>query len=184
HPTALIRRDALERVGGYRTVFRRGRTALAEDYDLWLRIDATQGRIRIIDDVLLEYREHAGQVSASTRNDTALATLGVALIAARERHDLPPAFPIPLEIGELETMTRDHREVARLLTGLPRREKRELQFDLDGLVHRADSNRHMPGPFPLRAIISAPDLVARDSLRHTRAMLERRRSRGRGRHSG
>jgi len=57
HPSVLMRRTALERVGGYDP-----KMEFAEDYDLWLRLSQI-GELRNLDDVLLLYRRHSSQVS-------------------------------------------------------------------------------------------------------------------------
>jgi glycosyltransferase involved in cell wall biosynthesis len=50
HPTAMIRREHLARVGGYRE------TEGPEDYDLWLRLDAAGVRFAKLPEVLLAWR--------------------------------------------------------------------------------------------------------------------------------
>lgn len=60
HPSAMMRREALDRVGGYRPEARH-----IEDYDLWLRL-ATIGDIANLEDLLLDYRIHKGQVTKTT----------------------------------------------------------------------------------------------------------------------
>jgi GT2 family glycosyltransferase len=54
HPAALIRRQALAELGGYREPFYG-----AEDHDLWLRL-AERGRLANLPDALLKCRVHAG----------------------------------------------------------------------------------------------------------------------------
>jgi GT2 family glycosyltransferase len=58
-PLAMFRRDAYERVGGYRPDF-----ITAEDLDLWLRLGEV-GQMACLPDVLLQYRQHAGSISES-----------------------------------------------------------------------------------------------------------------------
>jgi len=60
HPSVLMRREWLERVGGYRE---RG---WAEDYDLWLRLHLAGARMAKVPQVLLEWREHPDRL---TRTD-------------------------------------------------------------------------------------------------------------------
>ena len=55
HPAAMIRADALRRVGGYREEFA---ATACEDYDLWLRL-AEVGRVANMPEVLLKYRFRA-----------------------------------------------------------------------------------------------------------------------------
>jgi hypothetical protein len=57
HPSVMMRRTAIEKVGGYDPSMEG-----AEDYDLWLRLSRTMP-IRNIDTVLLHYRRHSCQVS-------------------------------------------------------------------------------------------------------------------------
>ncbi len=57
HPTAMIRREVLEQVGGYRDVFR-----YAEDLDLWCRIGEI-GNIGNVTDPLFAWRRHPGRTS-------------------------------------------------------------------------------------------------------------------------
>lgn len=60
HPSVMFRREWVQRVGGYQE---RG---WAEDYDLWLRLFLAGGHFAKLDQVLLEWREHAGRL---TRTD-------------------------------------------------------------------------------------------------------------------
>lgn len=58
HPSVMLRRTALEAVGGYRED-----EAWPEDYDLWLRIDETGGALAKLDRCLLVWRESAGRLT-------------------------------------------------------------------------------------------------------------------------
>jgi hypothetical protein len=60
HPTVLLRRGALEAVGGWR------HGDFPEDYDLWLRLSAAGGRLSNLPRTLLDWREGAGRL---TRTD-------------------------------------------------------------------------------------------------------------------
>jgi glycosyltransferase involved in cell wall biosynthesis len=60
HPAAVIRRDALEAVGGWRD------GPFPEDYDLWLRLAATGRALTNVPRLLLGWRESAGRL---TRTD-------------------------------------------------------------------------------------------------------------------
>ena len=59
HPSAMIRHEALRKVGGYRAEFEP-----AEDRDLWLRL-AEVGRLANVREVVLKYRVHPKSVSLS-----------------------------------------------------------------------------------------------------------------------
>jgi len=52
HPSVMMRREALERAGGYRDV------PWAEDYDLWLRLHAAGYKIAKVPAVWLRWRQH------------------------------------------------------------------------------------------------------------------------------
>jgi glycosyltransferase involved in cell wall biosynthesis len=65
---ALLRREIVELVGGFDS-----RLALAEDYDLWLRM-ACQGDFAFIDDVVVSYRLHNQNASRNLREVQAACT--------------------------------------------------------------------------------------------------------------
>lgn len=58
HPAVMMRRDALQQVGGYRRMFEP-----AEDLDLWLRL-STVGELANLDVEVLQYRRHSSTVTA------------------------------------------------------------------------------------------------------------------------
>jgi glycosyltransferase involved in cell wall biosynthesis len=57
HPLAMMRREALQQVGGYDESY-----SVAQDLDLWLRLGEV-GRLACVTDVLLKYRMHETSVS-------------------------------------------------------------------------------------------------------------------------
>lgn len=59
HPLAMIRRDAVAAIGGYREDF-----GAAQDRDLWLRL-LERGRLASLPLVLLKYRMHSASVTSS-----------------------------------------------------------------------------------------------------------------------
>ncbi len=59
HPAATIRRSALERAGGWR------QGPFPEDYDLWLRIAETGGRLANVPERLLDWRDSPGRLTRS-----------------------------------------------------------------------------------------------------------------------
>lgn len=63
HPTILVHKSAMDRVGGYRTKYE-----WLEDLDLFLRL-AEVGRIESLRDVLLRYRLHTGSVCHTREKD-------------------------------------------------------------------------------------------------------------------
>lgn len=79
HPSAIIRRDALEQVGYYSDDY-----PCAEDLDLWLRI-AEIGRVANMEEVLLSYRQHPGSIGASSRERQYLSARAAVEAACRRR---------------------------------------------------------------------------------------------------
>jgi glycosyltransferase involved in cell wall biosynthesis len=63
HPTIMVRREAIERVGRYRAKYQ-----WLEDLDLFLRL-AEVGRLASLPDVLLQYRLHTASVCATRDKD-------------------------------------------------------------------------------------------------------------------
>ena len=76
HPAVLLRRSALEEVGGYRL-------DRAEDYDLWLRLSERWNLANLAAPVTL-YRLHPRQMSVRTLESQTWGRL-VAQVAARDR---------------------------------------------------------------------------------------------------
>jgi glycosyltransferase involved in cell wall biosynthesis len=67
HPSVMMRRDAVVAAGQYRAEF-----APVEDLDLWLRL-GKRGPMSVLDDCLLTYRIHPGQVTAQKSDRAKLA---------------------------------------------------------------------------------------------------------------
>ena len=61
HPTAMIRAAILDKVGGYREM------GWPEDYDLWLRIHRSGGRIRNLAETLYEWSDRPERLSRIDR---------------------------------------------------------------------------------------------------------------------
>ena len=93
HPTWVMRRDAIIRLGGYREAFRH-----AEDLDLLLRA-AEAGALHNLDRVLLLYRQHASSIGYSKRAEQVLATQ-LAIMEACQRRGMPqPRFAAAGELS-------------------------------------------------------------------------------------
>lgn len=70
NPTVMFRRSAFDSVGGYRAAF-----STAEDFDLWLRMREQGFVLANLQEVLLDYRWHGGNVSTDPgRIQSAAAT--------------------------------------------------------------------------------------------------------------
>lgn len=74
HPSVMIRREVLEKAGGYLSLFKQGNYDLAEDFFLWLRISRFS-TIFNLEESLTYYRQHDTQVSVSKKSLTLIASL-------------------------------------------------------------------------------------------------------------
>ncbi|NQT20569.1 MAG: glycosyltransferase [Planctomycetes bacterium] len=83
HAAAMIRRETLKAVGGYREEFLH-----AEDYDLFLRL-AEVGRLANLPEVLFKYRQHLASI-CYTKRQTQSRSVHAALRAACKRRGLEP----------------------------------------------------------------------------------------------
>ena len=63
HPSAMFRRDVVRALGGYDASF-----APAEDVNLWIRLALHRCRASVIQEPLILYRRHVGQLSAVKAN--------------------------------------------------------------------------------------------------------------------
>lgn len=82
HPAVMMRRAAVDAVGGYRQEL-----MLAEDLDLWLRL-GERGELAGLPHVLIRYREHGGSICAQNRQRQVDQTRRAADEAA-DRRGLP-----------------------------------------------------------------------------------------------
>lgn len=73
HPGAMIRTEALKKVGGYSPYFK-----FAEDYELWLRLSHL-GKFSNLKKSVIAYRSYTSQTSARYRAETRLC-MAVALV--------------------------------------------------------------------------------------------------------
>jgi len=86
HPTVMMRREVVERVGGYDPGMEH-----AEDYDLWRRLSGVT-RLANLDDVLLHLRKHGGNVSATRSSEQRANSIRIsALMIANILGEEPPA---------------------------------------------------------------------------------------------
>ncbi len=85
HPTAMIRRESLLEVDGYRKEF-----PVAEDLDLFLRL-AERGRLANLPEILFSYRMHGDNVSLARRTrQTESAEAAILEAYRRRRRPIPP----------------------------------------------------------------------------------------------
>ena len=83
HPSVMLRRAAVEAVGGYRAEFEP-----AEDLDLWLRLGEI-GRLTNLPEVLMKYRQHARSFSEQHQRRQ-LERSAAAVLEACRRRGIPP----------------------------------------------------------------------------------------------
>lgn len=89
HGSAMFRREAYTRAGGYRAEFR-----VAQDLDLWIRIAQNSGKFAIADDVLYDATIEPRSISGSARAaQVALTEIAVALRDGRGSLDAAAAVP-------------------------------------------------------------------------------------------
>lgn len=94
HPTVFLRTEAFVSAGGYRRAL-----AGAEDYDLWLRI-GERYRLANLEQVVLRYRIHPGQVSQRKLKQSTLGFLAARTAASYRKNGSPD----PLNsVGEITT---------------------------------------------------------------------------------
>jgi hypothetical protein len=106
HPSVMLRRARVLEVGGYRE------GPFAEDYDLWLRLDAAGARLAKLPEVLLRWRQHAAR---ATLRDPRYARQGFVKLKAPFLAQRLARQPRPLELwGAGPTGRRLARELERL----------------------------------------------------------------------
>jgi glycosyltransferase involved in cell wall biosynthesis len=97
HPTAMVRADALRRVGGYDERFR-----VAQDFDLWLRLSEI-GELANLSQVLLVYRSHERSVTGRSRDlqrEAVLLSFQAACHRSGSSHTcIPDQKPWPQKAG-------------------------------------------------------------------------------------
>lgn len=66
HPTVMMRTTLVKQLGGYKAVGKQKSVDLCEDYDLWERAALAGWKMTNVQEVLLMYRQHTGQISTVT----------------------------------------------------------------------------------------------------------------------
>jgi cellulose synthase/poly-beta-1,6-N-acetylglucosamine synthase-like glycosyltransferase len=106
HPSAMMRRDIVMKVGCYREAF-----YFAEDLDLFLRI-AEHVRIANLPDTLLKYRMDMNSI-CHARKDQQNHAINAAIREAHIRRHLPPPATLPFgKNSESHSVADQHRKWA------------------------------------------------------------------------
>lgn len=93
HPAAMMRRQAVLAIGGYRTQYNK-----VEDLDLFLRL-AEQGRLANLPDVLLSFRQHFTSTCVQFSDTQSRLKLDVVKEAYQRRGiPIPAPFSLPKEV--------------------------------------------------------------------------------------
>jgi len=137
HPFVLMRRWAVQKVGGYRYAFH------AEDTDLYWRLREV-GRLHNLDDVLGDYRVHAQSISSRSIVNGRIAALYSQLAgisAMRRQADREDVVFEKASIGRLNA-AKSLEEVFRIgSAGLDERERWQLEISLAAKMLEASSYR-------------------------------------------
>lgn len=133
HSAVMMRRRAVEGVGGYRPW-----CPPCEDYDLWLRL-AERGPLANLPEVLVDYRVHRGQLSSTKLRRMSLLHLAVQRAASLRRAGRQePTLPDgPDEPTLLDAFGISLAELERELVGQTLGRERLLR-DLDLLTDAND----------------------------------------------
>jgi len=107
HPTVMMRREAVVQAGAYRPAFLH-----AEDYDLWLRLMDRHG-LASVPEVLLDYREHAGQLAWRGLEQRILSEMGALAAHDRRQAGRPDLGrdPAPVDHARLLRMGMTEAEI-------------------------------------------------------------------------
>ena len=109
HPTVMMRRAAAREAGLYRPAFLQ-----AEDYDLWLRIAERHDLLNLAAP-LLQYRDHAAQLTWQNLEQRILSELAARAAAARRRAGQPDGMdtPAPVTRATLRELGMTEPDIAR-----------------------------------------------------------------------
>jgi hypothetical protein len=160
HPFVMMRRTAVERIGGYRHV------DFAEDTDLYWRLSEI-GRLEVMDEFLGEYRVHESSVSSRSIVNGRISAMNSQLsaISAQRRRDHRGDLQFaPEDVAHWRRCGRLADMLHTAALALSETEKRYLQFAAAAKLLELNSYR----PYELER----SDCVAiRDILRQHRSQV-------------
>jgi glycosyltransferase involved in cell wall biosynthesis len=99
HPFLMIRRAFLEAVRGYRHVFH------SEDSDLYWRLEPL-GRLHVLEDVLGEYRIHAGSLTSKSALNARIGAVNAQLAALSSKRRVAGRADLKFETAMLQQMQK------------------------------------------------------------------------------
>ncbi len=127
HPSVLMRRAALEAIGGYRPELQP-----AEDLDLWLRLGEV-GRLTSLPEVLMKYRQHPASFSEQHQRRQ-LERSAVAVLDACHRRGIPPVHVVVSQWRPMDRRSRMQTYVGYGWRGLERGDYRmALEYALQAI---------------------------------------------------
>jgi glycosyltransferase involved in cell wall biosynthesis len=159
HPSVMVRRSALEQVGGYRFDH-------IEDYDLWLRLSESLDLANLREPLVL-CRQHAGQVSFTTLEEQVRRQLIVRNAARARRSGLPDplAGVTELDASAAERVGVDQRELRKAIEWEWLARAATIAEDSDEAVEGLiDDAVKRLGPRGRRAFFAACELKRADTL--------------------
>jgi hypothetical protein len=165
HPSVMIRREALEAVGGYRF-------DIVDDYDLWLRLADHYELANLPESVIL-YRLHPGQLSVLALEEKVPMVLAVRAAARirRASGDDPLTGVQKLTPDIVEGLNVDRGE----LTALLERELLTWATLLADLGHREDAEELVARASRTLGSRATSAFAAAKELRRAEALLSDRR---------
>lgn len=98
HPSVMIRREVLEKIGGYSSLLKYQGYDFAEDFFLWLRISKVSQLFNLQEPLTL-YRQHDNQIS----NFKIQVTLLAAILVFVKSIDYKNSIPTPINLEQLSS---------------------------------------------------------------------------------
>ncbi len=141
HPSVIVQKNVLKTVGGYRAGLN-----VAEDLDLWLRIEEAGGRFANLEQRLLAYRQHGAQLSATDSART-FSKLNVLISAAYRRSGLRDPF-----LNNGTSWSEPRQDLLKMLPGVNVAAVERLELCAPGIavdeqIRRANEAVRLLGPF-------------------------------------
>ena len=158
HPTMMLRRDPVLRLGGYRSPFR-----FCEDFDLWLRLSEHYDLINL-PEALLDDREHDRQVTWQNIEERAMTELAALVFASRRRAGVA-------EGGFVENVHIDREFLLRIGVSERDIENQVIASTLGTARQAITAGLPHPAREALELLLRRPSLSARTRLRGSALLL-------------